>query len=83
MRVITIAYRANNPQPGYKTEHAEVSVEVLPGEDPGAAMALAKAEVARALGLDVTKDQAEAALALVNKARKAGILPGPRPIPQI
>lgn len=83
MRVITVTYRANNPQPGYKTEHAEVAVEVLPGEDPGAAMALAKAEVARALGLDVTKDQAEAALAIVNKARKAGILPARRTTDQI
>jgi hypothetical protein len=45
-------------------------------------MKLAKSEVARALGLDVTKEQADAALEVVRKARAAGLLPkGPRAIP--
>lgn len=82
MRVTTVTYSENLPGQGYKTHRAEVTVEVKEGESSEAGMNLAKTEVRRALGLDVTREEAEAALAVVAKARAAGVLPkGPRPIP--
>jgi hypothetical protein len=73
MHVSKVTYRANNPQPGYKTAHAEVTVDVAANENPLDAIAYAKDTVQKALGLDLSEEQVLEAEKTISKARKLGL----------
>lgn len=61
----------NVPVGSYMHEHAEVTVDLNEGDDPRYAFELAKATARKALGVDVTPDQVNAAKDVLRRARRA------------
>jgi hypothetical protein len=74
-RIVQVSFRMNVEVAPFKHEHAEVTVELEPGEDVEAAFRIAKDAARRGLGVDVTAEEILAAKEVLRKARRL-----PRPI---
>lgn len=73
MKIKSVTYRMNNPQPGYKTEHAEVCIELDAHETAAEGFERAKSECKKALGLDMTEEQIVEDEQTLARARRAGL----------
>lgn len=73
MKATKITYRTNNPQPGYKTEYAEVEVELGEFDSTNEAFEFAKRVVNSALGLDISEEEVNDAKRTLARARRAGL----------
>ena len=58
----------------YKHEHAEVVVDLAEGDCDQAAFAFARMVARKALGLDVTPAEVDAAKEILKKARRSGLV---------
>lgn len=75
MRISQIKFKTNCPNPGdrFRHEHAEVTVDLNEGDGPLEAFELARQTAEQALGIDVNEDDIDAAEAVLERARRAGL----------